>query len=187
MHEMSKWEFVFTYILECLTGLCVGAFISDFVRSKIFGSTEKRVTLIQLIAFLFFLYSVAAVVLIATGKGDTIPLQSPWIRALFCFFFIFWGFLYYLYQDSAWSMAFGIVQIVFATGSNWYQLKQLAENGFQRNLYDRLVFLAVGIAVIAKGWKDYDKGSKYYAEGVFIPRPGESEAARISAGRNRAK
>ena len=58
----------------------------------------------------------------------------------------------------------GLLEIGIALVSNFYQLTRLATIPTRAEMYDRLTFLAAGIAVIAHGVKEIEKGLMAYAE-----------------------
>jgi Na+/glutamate symporter len=173
------------YGLGIFAGVVVRWFIARFLQKKAIPISKTR-ALGDFAGFLILAYSILAIVWMVMGKSSLLQLASPWVRVFLCFSFLFWSLTYYLYQETAWSILFGLFQIIGATASNWYQLTRLADphQGLQHNLYDRLVFIAAGIAVTAKGWKDIEKGAGKFAERVFTPRSSGSSATQGPAPRD---
>jgi hypothetical protein len=107
----------------------------------------------------------AGLILMIMGDSSSLNLKDSQDRGILCFGFLLWGVVYFCYKETKWSFAFGLVQLVSAMWSNWYQLSKLAEDGLQKQFYDRLVFVAAGIAVIANGCGDLEKGYKVWKRG----------------------
>ena len=61
------------------------------------------------------------------------------------------GFGYYLLRKHAPKRLLGVVSILAALASNWYQLTKISTDV---NAIDRLFFLGAGIAVLAQGFKE---------------------------------
>ncbi len=93
-------------------------------------------------------------------QGDTAQFADPPVRVLLCIGFLMWAWVYYKVSKTAVSILFGIVKIAAALWSDWFQLGKIAQEGWHSQTYDRVLFVAAGLAVLASGIKDIAEGLK---------------------------
>jgi hypothetical protein len=94
--------------------------------------------------------------------GHTEDLRNSMVRSVFvagCFFVAF--FYQAATKDQRLKTLFGVLQLVIAVLSLWYQLTKLGQSGWAgKDVVDRLTFVVGSIALLSKGIKDLDDATK---------------------------
>ncbi len=85
--------------------------------------------------------------------SDNLSLGDSGVRSGICVSFFFCGIVYYFIQRRIPKWLKALLVIAAALWSNFYQLGKLAEEGARPMLYDRIIFIVVGIGVIGEGIK----------------------------------
>src|SRR4029077_8129849 len=101
---------------------------------------------------------------IAVLMEDSSNLLNTPSRIVICAGFLFWAYMYFSLSETKWKILFGAAQIIAALASDWYQWGKIGQEGVNFHFYDRIVFLAGGLAVIAHGMKDIKEGLKARVE-----------------------
>ena len=83
-------------------------------------------------------------------------------RFLICFAFFVWGLAYYAVKTRTNKLLFAFLQITVALGTEWYQTGKFAEEVTKTQIFDRWLFIIVGVLVIGNGLeKIYEESEKY--------------------------
>jgi hypothetical protein len=139
------------------------------------GRDDKDPTGLKTMLIPAMLISGVAFVAIVVSKPAF--LADAKFRWLLSVYFILWGIAYYQTSETAWRFWIGLMEILGAVWSNWYQLGQFASSSSQASRSDRLIFIAGGVALMASGVKDVVKGMKKMekvAKDTSTPRPNTS-------------
>jgi hypothetical protein len=90
------------------------------------------------------------------AMGDYSFIEDPVKRAFVCAGLALWAFIYFVVGKTKWKIAFGIIQVLAALWSDWYQLGKIASGHGQ--IVERLTFVAGALVVLAHGFKDIFEG-----------------------------
>jgi hypothetical protein len=93
-------------------------------------------------------------------QGETAQFADPAVRVPLCIGFLMWAWVYYKVSKTPVSILFGLIKIAAALWSDWFQLGKIAQEGLHSQTYDRVLFVAAGLAVLASGIKDIAEGLK---------------------------
>ena len=91
------------------------------------------------------------------AMGDSSFIEDPVKRAFVCAGLALWAFIYFVVGKTKWKIAFGIVQVLAALWSDWYQLGMIASDVHGRSI-ERWTFVAGALVVLAHGFRDIFDG-----------------------------
>lgn len=100
---------------------------------------------------LWALFVYANFFFIITASSADLYEMEPFIA----FSFLITAYVYF-YMRKKFPKHFAVITIIAGLVSNHYQITKLAHDPTRIDLYDRLTIIVVGVAVIGKGFKDFN-------------------------------
>jgi hypothetical protein len=105
-------------------------------------------------------FVVAALIELINGHRTAV-LGYPLVRALLCFAFLVFAWIYFVSNRRHMKMVYGFIQVIGGLAVDWYQLGRVSEEGWHtNNVFERLLFLIAGFVAISSGFKDIFEGLK---------------------------
>ena len=101
------------------------------------------------IGMVIFICALCVFMFLAEAKAQ--PTSSPETQVFMSIVLLVFGYIYYRFREAASKVVLGLFAIAAGVISNWFELGKLLAAGSDR--YERAIFVGVGLAVIAHGFK----------------------------------